>query len=123
MEWEGEGGGDELGIDHHQRLASTAPEDTGVVEAGDVDVAAEFAFAVLGWGRRYTECRDRRDASHAACRANVEDIILRARFLPRSRVLTLAGKTNICFADDILLVVSICNYAADDQVLVLGPVR
>ena len=123
MDWEGGGRADELGIDHHQRLASTAPEDTRVVEARDVDVAAEFAFAVLGWGRRHTECRDWRGAPHATCWTNVKDIILGTRLLPWSRVLAMASKTNVCFAEDILLVVSICNDAADHQILVLGPVR
>ena len=119
----GGGGGDELGIDHHQRLAFTAPENTGVMEAGDVDVGAEFAFAMLGWRRRYAECRDWRGAPHAACWAKVKDIILGTRLLPRSRVLAMASKTYICFADDILLVVSICYDATDDQILILGPVR
>ena len=123
MDWEEGGGGDELGIDHHQRLASTAPEDTGVVEARNVDVGFEFPFAVLGWGRRYTECRDRRDASHATCWANVMDVVLGTRLFPWSRVLAIANKADICFAEDILLVISIGNDAADDQILIFGPVR
>ena len=119
---EGRRGGDELGIDHHQRLASPAPEYTRVVEARDVDIAAESAFAVLGWGGRYTECGDRCNAPHAACWTNVKDVILGARLLPWSRVLVIANITNVCFAEDILLMVSICKDAADDQILVLGPV-
>lgn len=70
-----------LRVHHHQRLASSTPEDSWVVKAWYIDVGSEFTSTVLGRRGRNTERERRRGTAHTASWTDIEEIVLSTRLL------------------------------------------
>lgn len=112
-----------LSVDHHQRLAFAAPKDARIVESRNVDIRSEFAFAPLCRCRRHTESDGSTHTSHTTRWSYVVKIIRCACFLANPGIDTIAHITDIGLAKNVCLMVPIRHDSADDEILVLRPIR
>lgn len=118
-----QGGEHELRVDHHQRLALSAPENAWVVEARNINIGSEFPLATLRRCGRDAQSHGARSASHATGRTNMANIIPGTRLFARPRIFRFPDIADICLAQHVLLVVPIRDDSADQQILIFRPIR
>ena len=111
-----------LRVDHHQRLALSAPENAWVVEARDIDKGSEFPLATLCRCGRDAQSHRARDASHTTCRANMVNIVRGTRLFARSCIFRSTNIADICLAQHIFLIVPVRSDSAHQQILIFRPI-
>ncbi|ERF69750.1 hypothetical protein EPUS_07576 [Endocarpon pusillum Z07020] len=112
------------GIDHDKRFAFAAPENSWVVEPGDVRKCGPGSLASLSGSGRYGDYSRWGRAAQTSCCSEYGQVIRGAVFFSWSAALaSVTGVAGVGFAEEALLVKAFGDDTTNEQVLVRRPRR
>lgn len=108
-----------LRVDHHKGLAPATVKDTGVVEAGNIHEHADVVAAAGSRCGRHIEGQRGPSATHPCLASQESERLFVALFLVGT---SFSSDANVGLTDEVLLVASIGDDSADEEILVFRPI-